>query len=125
MIYTLLRIFLNSGNFSTNIYLFKVNTRNTRKRCEIYSELTIKNDQLTINTRTTSSIPPENASGNLWFSDVFRRYRRRCSDVFIVNFEHISHHSSVSIVDFEQVNVSWVSTNTNPNRHWLLLNVLI
>ena len=28
--------------------------------------------------------------------------------IFIVNFEHISHLSNVSIVDFEQVNVSWV-----------------
>ena len=28
-----------------------------------------------------------------------------CPDVFIVNFEHISHHFFVSIVDFEQVNV--------------------
>ena len=28
------------------------------------------------------------------------------SGVFIVNFEHISHH--VSIVDFEQVNFRWV-----------------
>ena len=45
------------------IYLFKVNNRNTRTRCEICSELTI-------NT-------PE------------RRQRR--SGVFIVNFEHISH----------------------------------
>ena len=32
---------------------------------------------------------------------------RRCS-VYIVNFEHISLFSSVFIVDFEQVNVSWV-----------------
>ena len=30
---------------------------------------------------------------------------RRRSGVFIVNFEHISLFSSVSIVDFEQVNV--------------------
>ena len=30
------------------------------------------------------------------------------SDVFIVNFEHISNFfSSVSIVDFEQINVNW------------------
>ena len=43
-----------------NSYLFKVNKGNIRKRCEIYSKLTIK--------------APE-----------------RCSDVFIVNFEHISH----------------------------------
>ena len=43
------------------IYLFKVNNRNTRKKCEIYLKLTTK--------------APE----------------RRKSDVFIVNFEHISH----------------------------------
>ena len=29
---------------------------------------------------------------------------------FIINFEHISQLFKVSIVDFEQVNVSWVST---------------
>ena len=35
-----------------------------------------------------------------------RRHRRR-SGVFIVNFEHISQFfSSVSIVEFEQINVS-------------------
>ena len=47
-----------------NIYLFKVNNRNTRKRCKICSKLTI-------NT-------PE-------------RRHWHCSDIFIVNFEHISH----------------------------------
>ena len=46
------------------IFLFKVNNRNTRTRCEICSKLTI-------NT-------PER-----------RQWRR--SGVFIVNFEHISH----------------------------------
>ena len=46
-----------------NIYLLKVNNRNTRKRCEICSMLTIK-------------IPE-------------RRHWRR-SGIFIVNFEHIS-----------------------------------
>ena len=30
------------------------------------------------------------------------------SDIFIVNFEHFITFSNVSIVDFEQVNVSWV-----------------
>ena len=40
--------------------------------------------------------------------EVSRQWRR--SGVFIVNFEHISHpFSSVYIVDFEQVNVSWES----------------
>ena len=46
------------------IYMFKVNNRNTRTKCEISSKLTIKT--------------PE------------RRYWRRFG-VFIVNFEHISH----------------------------------
>ena len=57
----------DSFDFDSNtagIYLFKVNNRNTRTRCEICSKLTI-------NT-------PE------------RRHWRR-SGVFIVNFEHISH----------------------------------
>ena len=30
----------------------------------------------------------------------------RCSDVFIVNFEHILSFSEISIVDFEQLNVN-------------------
>ena len=34
-------------------------------------------------------------------------FRTTFSGVFIVNFEHISLISSVSIVDFEQVNVTW------------------
>ena len=55
------------------------------KGCKLYSKLTIKT--------------PE------------RRHWRR-SGVFIVNFNHISHpFFSVSIVNFEQVNVSWFSLN--------------
>ena len=55
--------FYTSNRTSPNIYLFKVNNRNTRKRLGICSKLTIKT--------------PE-------------RLRRR-SSVFIGNFEHISH----------------------------------
>ena len=50
-------------HYPTNIYLLKVNNRNSRKRCEICSKLTIKT----------------------------RERRRRRSGVFIVNFEHVSH----------------------------------
>ena len=56
--------FTSTVTSPAGIYLFKVNNRNTRTRCEICSKLTI-------NT-------PE------------RRHWRR-SGVFIVNFEHISH----------------------------------
>ena len=49
-------------NNPANIYLFKVNNKNTRERCEICSKLTIK-------------------------TPVRRHWRR--SRVFIVNFEHI------------------------------------
>ena len=52
-----------ANNFPANIYLFKVNNRNNRKRCDICSTLIIK--------------APE------------RRYWL-CSGVFIVSFEHIS-----------------------------------
>ena len=55
---------VTAKSYQANIYLVKVNNRNTRKRCEIFSKLTIKT--------------PEP-----------RRSRR--SVVFIVNFENISH----------------------------------
>ena len=67
--------------------MFKVNNRSTRARCSICSKLEIKT--------------PEQ-----------RQWRR--SGVFIVNFEHISHLSNVSIVDFEQVNAE---TSQNVNLH--------
>ena len=53
-----------TANFPPNIYQFKVNNRNTRKKCEICSKLTIKTPK--------------------------RRHWHR-SGVFVVNFEHISH----------------------------------
>ena len=69
-----------SSKFPANIYLLKVIDRNARKRCEICSKLTAK---------------------------TLERHQRRRSSVFTVNFEHISHlFPSVSIVEFEQVNVS-------------------
>ena len=81
-LYTVIGLHTENKN-PANIYLFKVNNRNTRKRCEMCSKLPIKTPG--------------------------RRQWHR-SGVSIVNFEHISHlFSSVSIVDFEQVNVSWES----------------
>ena len=68
-------------SFSANMYLFKVNNRNS-KRCEICSKFTAKT--------------PER------INDV--------SGVFIVNFENMSHlFSIVSNANFEQVNISWVN----------------
>ena len=60
--------------------MFKVNNGNTRKINEICSNLAIKTP------------------------------RRRCRcEIFIVNFEHISHlFLAFYIVDFEKVNVCWV-----------------
>ena len=60
-VYTLLKSMVKATPASN--YMFKVNNRNTRTRCEICSELTVKT--------------PE------------RRFWRR-SGVFIVNFEHNS-----------------------------------
>ena len=36
------KVHLWNGNFPAGNYMFRVNNRNTRTRCEIYSELTIK-----------------------------------------------------------------------------------
>ena len=68
-----MRTSLQRGDYTTNIYLFKVNTRHTRKRCEICLKFTIK-------------------------YDAFHNF------------------SSVSIVDFEQADVSWVIPFKNDTR---------
>ena len=60
----ILLMWFNNLMIPAGNYMFKVNNRNTRTRCEICSKLTI--------------MSPE------------RRYGRRYG-VFIVNFEHISH----------------------------------
>ena len=58
------KIFLNSMNLPANIYLFQVNNRNTKKRCEICSKLIIKTVE-------------------------WRQWHHFY--IFIVNFEHIPH----------------------------------
>ena len=63
-----------------DIYLLKVNNKNTGTRRKICSKLTIKT--------------PE-------------RHHLHPSGVFVVNFEHIS---SVSVDNFEQVIAGWVVT---------------
>ena len=55
-------MFTVNAKYSVNIYLFKVNNRNTRKKCETCSKLTIKT--------------PE------W-------HQLRLSGVFMANFEQI------------------------------------
>ena len=59
------------GKYPVNIYLFKINNRNTRKRCQKCLKLTIKT--------------PERRH---WYH----------FGVFIVNFEHISHLFAVSLL---------------------------
>ena len=68
--------------YRRGIYLLKINNRNIRTMCEIYSKLVKK----------TLEQGQECRSG-----------------VFFVNFEQISHIVLVflCIVDFEQVNVGW------------------
>ena len=85
------------SNYLVNIYLFKVTNRNTRKRWEICSKLTITPQR--------------------------RQWHR--SGVFIVNFEYIfTTFSSVSIGDFEQASISWVLAfvnffrNRSRNQSW-------
>ena len=78
------KLFLNNWKMTNYtqcaLSLLKVNSRNTRTKCEICSKLTIKT--------------PE------------RCYWCR-SDIFIVNFEHFTPCSSVSIVNIEHVIAGW------------------
>ena len=66
--------------FPANLYLFKVKNKNTRKRCEICLKLTIKHQNDVIDV-------------NLAF--------------LLLTLNIFPTFSSVSIVDFEQVNVNW------------------
>ena len=68
--------------------LFKVNNRNTRKQCEIRSKLMIKTAE--------------------WRRDIIL--------IFLLLTLHIFHTFTVSIVDFEQVNVSWALFITQDKR---------
>ena len=60
----------------TNVYLLKVNNINTRKRCEICSKLTKKHQSNVMNYNMLTIF----AKHSIWLR----------SDVFIVNFQHIS-----------------------------------
>ena len=72
-----------------NIYLFKVNNKKTRKRCEIFSKLTIKTPercQLTLEWKSTLL----NVSPNLFFSLFFLYFleiRVGFQDVLYTKFE--------------------------------------
>ena len=68
------------NTYPTSIYLFKFNNGNTKTLCKNYSKLT---------TET-----PE-------------QHKWRYFSVFIVNFEY-SYSSGNSIIELEQVNVSWI-----------------
>ena len=73
--------------FPAGNYLFKVNYRNPRTMCKICSKLTIKK--------------PERRQTPGWGR----------SGVFIFSFEHnFISWSSISIVNFEEVNTDWVSS---------------
>ena len=79
--------------FTANICLFKVNNKNSRKRCETCSNLTIKTQE----RRPTSMT-------SFW-----------CFNCLI--WAYFKPFCSVSFVDFEQVNVSLVSALVNQSFH--------
>ena len=78
--YHVWNVSLTDVNNPANIYLFKVNNRNTRKRYETYSKLTVK-------------IP--------------ERCQWHRFGVLLLTLNRFVTFSSVSVVDFEQVNGSW------------------
>ena len=77
---------INHNNPAGN-YMFKVNNRNTRARCEICSKLAIK--------------IPERRLASFWYLYCYLlTYFTPCSSVYIVNFE--------------QVNAGWEWNSNNP-----------
>ena len=89
--------------WSTSIYLFKVNNQSTRPNCKICSKLTIKKEVVWCKVKTTKK----------------KQWHWRRSGVSIVNFEQISQIvPRCSIVDFEQVRISWVVA-------WIIISIRI
>ena len=92
---TTLRKILKTS-FPANIYLFKFNNKSTRKRCKIFSKLTIKTPEqrqaniylLKFNNRSTRKRCEIFSKLTIKAPE---RCQRRRSGVFIVNFENISH----------------------------------
>ena len=95
---TCLHIIIKS--LQPNWYLpAKINNRNTRTRCEIYLELTIKTAE--------------------------RRQWRR-SGVFIINFEHISQHVLVVLFfNFAHVIADWSERKTLVSVHCLQIHFFL
>ena len=93
-------------NCLANIYLLKIKYRNTRKRCEICSKLTdaVLVFLLLTLTQLTFTCSKSTIERLEKRCKIFSKLRIKTSE-----FEHILYFfiSSVSNVDFEQVNVSW------------------
>ena len=77
--------------FPAITYLFQVSSRNTRKRCEICSKLTMKHQ---------NDVKPHKMVKLTQAVHRLVKHTKRIRWLF----------SIVSVVDFEQVNVSWVVT---------------
>ena len=116
--------YLYSRYYPINIYLFKVNNRNTKKRWEVCSKLPINTPerrrsfwrkQLTATSQVFFSIFSaftfRMCCQVLWKSGIylstddwlnainyFSKKLRRRSCAFVVNFEHISHHFLVFLL---------------------------
>ena len=95
--------------FPTIIHVFKANNKNTRKRCEICSMLTVTT---LVNVTTPENIRQK--SSFLIFSGVIER---RCCGVLIFKFELFF---IISIVEFEEVIVCWLSQfcAENTTKYW-------
>ena len=106
-------------NISVNSYLLKFIKRNTRKRCEICSKLTIKTPERCHNGQTHQNNLPATAGELLdcvWtFCDVV---------LVILLLTYFTSFSSVSIVDFKQVNVTRVFKMQNFPCFYFVTNII-
>ena len=78
-------IVTNTGTFLTNIYLFKVNNRNTRKMCELCLKLTIKH-QNDVHLKI-SRYSQENTSVGAFWKKSFRV--SKCQLGYVYSFQQM------------------------------------
>ena len=83
------------------------------KRADLYQNRSLSQSAITYSKLTIEALEQRREICSKLTIKTPKRCHWRRFDVFIVNFEHISHLcSSVFIVNFEQVNAGWVGSQS-------------
>ena len=78
------------------------------KRADLYQNRSLSQQAITYSKLTIEALEQRREICSKLTIKTPKRRHWLCFDVFIVNFEHISHRCSRVFINFEQVNAGWV-----------------